>query len=40
MSDRPDLFTRFCFLVSLGIAVALSFNDLFFLLIIAAVIVL
>jgi len=34
------LFTRFCFLVSLGIAVALSFEDLFFLLIIAAVIVL
>lgn len=33
------LFTRFCFLVSLGIAVALSFEDLFFLLIIAAVIV-
>lgn len=34
------LMTRFCFLVSLGIAVALSFEDLFFLLIIAAVIVL
>ena len=34
------LFTRVCFLVSLGIAVALSFEDLFFLLIIAAVIVL
>jgi hypothetical protein len=33
------LFTRLCFLVSLGIAVALSFEDLFFLLIIAAVIV-
>ena len=33
------LFTRFCFLLSLGIAVALSFEDLFFLLIIAAVIV-
>ena len=33
------LFTRVCFLVSLGIAVALSFEDLFFLLIIAAVIV-
>lgn len=33
------LFTRFCFLVSLGIAVALSFEELFFLLIIAAVIV-
>lgn len=33
------LFTRFCFLISLGIAVALSFEDLFFLLIIAAVIV-
>ncbi len=33
------LFTRICFLVSLGIAVALSFEDLFFLLIIAAVIV-
>jgi hypothetical protein len=34
------LFTRFCFLLSLGIAVALSFEDLFFLLIIAGVIVL
>lgn len=34
------LFTRTCFLVSLGIAVALSFADLFFLLIIAAIIVL
>ena len=33
------LFTRICFLVSLGIAVALSFEELFFLLIIAAVIV-
>lgn len=33
------LFTRFCFLLSLGIAVALSFEDLFFLLIIAAVII-
>lgn len=33
------LFTRVCFLLSLGIAVALSFADLFFLLIIAAVIV-
>lgn len=33
------LFTRFCFLLSLGIAVALSFEELFFLLIIAAVIV-
>ncbi|MEM6732644.1 MAG: alpha/beta fold hydrolase, partial [Myxococcota bacterium] len=33
------LFTRLCFLVSLGIAVALSFEELFFLLIIAAVIV-
>lgn len=33
------LFTRLCFLLSLGIAVALSFEDLFFLLIIAAVIV-
>ena len=33
------LFTRFCFLVSLGIAVALSFEDLFFLLIIAVVII-
>jgi dienelactone hydrolase len=33
------LFTRFCFLVSLGIAIALSFEDLFFLLIIAAVII-
>ncbi len=33
------LFTRVCFLISLGIAVALSFEDLFFLLIIAAVIV-
>ncbi|MEO1201812.1 MAG: alpha/beta fold hydrolase [Pseudomonadota bacterium] len=33
------LFTRVCFLVSLSIAVALSFEDLFFLLIIAAVIV-
>lgn len=33
------LFTRFCFLVSLGLAVALSFEDLFFLVIIAAVIV-
>ena len=34
-----QLFTRLCFLLSLGIAVALSFEDLFFLLIIAAVIV-
>lgn len=33
------LFTRICFLASLGLAVALSFEDLFFLLIIAAVIV-
>jgi hypothetical protein len=33
------LFTRCCFLLSLGLAVALSFEDLFFLLIIAAVIV-
>jgi hypothetical protein len=33
------LLTRLCFLLSLGIAVALSFEDLFFLLIIAAVIV-
>jgi len=33
------LFSRFCFLLSLGIAVALSFEDLFFLLIIAGVIV-
>ncbi|GAB5500535.1 MAG: alpha/beta fold hydrolase [Pseudohongiellaceae bacterium] len=33
------LFSRFCFLLSLAIAVALSFEDLFFLLIIAAVIV-
>jgi hypothetical protein len=33
------LFTRLCFLGSLGIAVALSFEDLFFLLIIAGVIV-
>ncbi|TVR93270.1 MAG: alpha/beta hydrolase [Wenzhouxiangellaceae bacterium] len=33
------LLTRFCFLLSLGLAVALSFEDLFFLLIIAAVIV-
>lgn len=33
------LFSRFCFLLSLLIAVALSFEDLFFLLIIAAVIV-
>ena len=33
------LFTRLCFLLSLGLAVALSFEDLFFLLIIAAVIV-
>jgi dienelactone hydrolase len=33
------LFTRFCFLLSLGIAVALSFEDLMFLLIIAGVIV-
>jgi hypothetical protein len=33
------LFTRFCFLLSLGIAVALSFEELFFLLIIAAIIV-
>jgi hypothetical protein len=33
------LFTRLCFLLSLGIAVALSFEELFFLLIIAAVIV-
>jgi len=33
------LFTRVCFLLSLGIAVALSFEDLFFLVIIAAVIV-
>ncbi|MEE4637491.1 MAG: alpha/beta hydrolase, partial [Wenzhouxiangella sp.] len=34
-----QLLTRFCFLLSLGLAVALSFEDLFFLLIIAAVIV-
>lgn len=34
------LFTRLCFLLSLGIAVALSFEDLFFLLIIAGIIVL
>jgi dienelactone hydrolase len=34
-----QLLTRFCFLLSLGLAVALSFGDLFFLLIIAAVIV-
>lgn len=33
------LFTRFCFLLSLAIAVALSFEELMFLLIIAAVIV-
>lgn len=33
------LFTRACFLLSLGIAVALSFEELFFLLIIAGVIV-
>ena len=33
------LFTRLCFLLSLGLAVALSFEELFFLLIIAAVIV-
>lgn len=33
------LFTRACFLVSLGIAVALSFEELFFLVIIAAVII-
>ena len=33
------LFTRFCFLLSLGIAVALSLEELFFLLIIAAIIV-
>jgi hypothetical protein len=33
------LFTRFCFLFSIALAVALSFEDLFFLLIIAAVIV-
>lgn len=33
------LFTRACFLISLGIAVALSFEELFFLVIIAAVIV-
>ncbi len=33
------LFTRLCFLLSLGIAVAISFEDLFFLVIIAAVIV-
>ncbi len=33
------LFTRLCFLMSLGLAVALSFEDLFFLLIISAVIV-
>ena len=33
------LFTRFCFLLSLGIAVALSFDDLFFLAIIAGIIV-
>lgn len=33
------LFTRICFLASLGIAVAISFEDLFFLLVIAAVIV-
>ena len=34
------LFTRLCFLLSLGLAVALSFRDLFFLLIIAAIIAL
>lgn len=34
-----QLFTRLCFLLSLGLAVALSFEDLFFLLIIAVVIV-
>jgi hypothetical protein len=34
-----QLLTRICFLASLGLAVALSFEDLFFLLIIAAVIV-
>ncbi len=33
------LFTRFCFLISLGLAVALSFQELFFLVIIAGVIV-
>ena len=33
------LFTRFCFLLSLGLAVALSFEDLFFLVIIAGIIV-
>jgi hypothetical protein len=33
------LFTRACFLLSLGIAVALSFEELFFLVIIAAIIV-
>jgi dienelactone hydrolase len=33
------LLTRFCFLLSLGLAVALSFEELFFLLIIAVVIV-
>lgn len=33
------LFTRFCFLLSLAIAVALSFKELFFLLIIAGIIV-
>jgi hypothetical protein len=33
------VFTRACFLASLGLAVALSFEELFFLLIIAAVIV-
>ncbi|NKI34747.1 alpha/beta fold hydrolase [Wenzhouxiangella sp. XN79A] len=33
------LLTRFCFLLSLGLAVALSFEDLFFLLIIAVVII-
>jgi hypothetical protein len=41
--ERParggHLFMRFCFLLSLGIAVALSFDELFFLLIIGAIIV-
>ncbi len=42
-ADTPQgahVFTRACFLMSLGIAVALSFEDLFFLLIIGALILL
>ncbi|MEE4173861.1 MAG: hypothetical protein V2I57_06370, partial [Xanthomonadales bacterium] len=39
MPRGAHLLTRTCFLLSLGLAVALSFEDLFFLLIIAAVIV-